>query len=66
MKKLGDHVMDSLSVLKEDPPRDEGHWLQMKCQCDTASLTLELGTHQESQEIPHQSSQGAQPRLHIL
>ena len=41
MKKLGDHVTDSLSVLKEDPPRDEGHWLQMKCQCDTASLTLE-------------------------
>ena len=41
MKKLGDHVKDRLSVLKEDPPRDKGHWLHMKCQCDTASLRLE-------------------------
>ena len=40
MKKLGDHVADRLSVLKENPPRDEGHWLEMKCQCDSANLRL--------------------------
>ena len=40
MKKLGDHVTERLLVLDENPPKDEGHWVEMKCQCDAASLQL--------------------------
>ena len=40
MKKLKDHAEDRLSELDEAHPRDEGHWIEMKCQCDHANLTL--------------------------
>ena len=40
MKMLSDHVTDRLSVLDKTHPRDEGHWMEMKCQCDLANLTL--------------------------
>lgn len=41
MKKLGDHVTDRLSVLNKNTPCDEGPWLEMKCQCDSANLMLQ-------------------------
>ena len=40
MKKLGNHPTDRLSALKDNLPRGEGHWLEMKCQCDSANLRL--------------------------
>lgn len=40
MKKLSDCVQKRLSMLDEEHPCDEGHWIEMKCQCDPANLTL--------------------------
>ena len=48
MKKLGDQVTERLSVLEDNLPKDEGHWVEMKCQCDAAGLQLQhIKKHKE-------------------
>ena len=38
---LHSHVRRRLQECEGSPPRDEGHWLQLKCKCDSKNVTLE-------------------------